>query len=161
MSECFFQLAQWHTSFLSKLWLQLFAEFCLYLPTVSVNLLLCFSSRYLHTHIYAVLLSSSHCGRTAEADCLGIHIGMNSLEERRGKKKNPNPKERNREKQRWYKGMTRWMSTCLWSMHSREERKWFRVFWGATAGSEEMKLSKTNFLFSIRKNVWRWRFILP
>lgn len=92
-----FQLSQPHTSFfLSKFWLKLFVEFCLYLPTVSVNLVLHFSSKYLDAQIYAALLLSSHCRKNAEKDCLGIYISMNSLEER-GRKK---PEEKNIEKQR-------------------------------------------------------------
>lgn len=143
-----FHLSYPHVSFsLSKCWLKVFAEFCLHLPTVPVNLVPHFSSRYLHARIHAAFLLPSHCRKNAEADCREIWINMNSLEERAGRK----TEEKNRETQRWYKGMTRQMSICLWSMHPREVQKWLRVVWGATAGSEERKLSETHFLFFHQK----------
>lgn len=39
----------------------------------------------MHTQIYAALLLSGHCRKNAEKDCLGIHVSMNSLEERERK----------------------------------------------------------------------------
>lgn len=57
-----------------------------------------------HTEISAALLSPSHCRENAEKDCLGMGGRMNGLEEGQ---EGENPKERNLEKQKGSKGMTR------------------------------------------------------